>query len=213
MAQLAAELLGLELDLVRFDLGDSDMPESPQAGGSGPDRRARVRGRRRLQATARSGSTRRWRRGPDAWGARRSPCRRPPRVRDAELLARTGWRADADGESPPEGARHGPAGAFGAKFVEVHSTGTRPAAGAARGLGDRRRPDPQREDARARSSVGPSADRHGVVRGDVHRRRHRPDRERHPRRLPGRGERRRARRSRSSSSASPDRCTPTGPRA
>jgi xanthine dehydrogenase YagR molybdenum-binding subunit len=35
MAQLAAEALGLAVDQVRFDLGDSDMPESPQAGGSG----------------------------------------------------------------------------------------------------------------------------------------------------------------------------------
>jgi CO/xanthine dehydrogenase Mo-binding subunit len=35
MAQLAAETLALPLEHVRFDLGDSDMPESPQAGGSG----------------------------------------------------------------------------------------------------------------------------------------------------------------------------------
>jgi CO/xanthine dehydrogenase Mo-binding subunit len=35
MTQLSAELLGLDLDQVRFDLGDSDMPMSPQAGGSG----------------------------------------------------------------------------------------------------------------------------------------------------------------------------------
>jgi xanthine dehydrogenase YagR molybdenum-binding subunit len=35
MTQLAAELLGLELGKVRFDLGDSDMPYAPQAGGSG----------------------------------------------------------------------------------------------------------------------------------------------------------------------------------
>ncbi|MFD4723236.1 xanthine dehydrogenase family protein molybdopterin-binding subunit [Streptomyces sp. NPDC058423] len=35
MAQLAAELLGLDVTRVRFDLGDSDMPYSPQAGGSG----------------------------------------------------------------------------------------------------------------------------------------------------------------------------------
>ncbi|MFI9810414.1 xanthine dehydrogenase family protein molybdopterin-binding subunit [Streptomyces sp. NPDC052301] len=35
MAQLAAEELGLPLDLVRFDLGDSDMPNSMMAGGSG----------------------------------------------------------------------------------------------------------------------------------------------------------------------------------
>jgi xanthine dehydrogenase YagR molybdenum-binding subunit len=35
MAQLSADLLGLDLDQVRFDLGDSDMPMSPQAGGSG----------------------------------------------------------------------------------------------------------------------------------------------------------------------------------
>ncbi|MFD0149496.1 xanthine dehydrogenase family protein molybdopterin-binding subunit [Streptomyces sp. NPDC127132] len=35
MTQLAAELLGLDVPRVRFDLGDSDMPYSPQAGGSG----------------------------------------------------------------------------------------------------------------------------------------------------------------------------------
>lgn len=35
MTQLAAELLGLEISRVRFDLGDSDMPYAPQAGGSG----------------------------------------------------------------------------------------------------------------------------------------------------------------------------------
>jgi CO/xanthine dehydrogenase Mo-binding subunit len=35
MTQLSAESLGLALDQVRFDLGDSDMPIAPQAGGSG----------------------------------------------------------------------------------------------------------------------------------------------------------------------------------
>jgi CO/xanthine dehydrogenase Mo-binding subunit len=35
MTQLSAELLGLGLDQVRFDLGDTDMPMAPQAGGSG----------------------------------------------------------------------------------------------------------------------------------------------------------------------------------
>ncbi|MGP3952399.1 xanthine dehydrogenase family protein molybdopterin-binding subunit [Streptomyces sp. 7N604] len=35
MAQLSAELLGLGMDKVRFQLGDSDMPQAPQAGGSG----------------------------------------------------------------------------------------------------------------------------------------------------------------------------------
>lgn len=35
MTQLSSELLGLGLDRVRFDLGDSDMPMAPQAGGSG----------------------------------------------------------------------------------------------------------------------------------------------------------------------------------
>jgi xanthine dehydrogenase YagR molybdenum-binding subunit len=35
MTQLSAELLGLELDQVRFDLGDSDLPMAPAAGGSG----------------------------------------------------------------------------------------------------------------------------------------------------------------------------------
>ncbi|MFJ9850576.1 xanthine dehydrogenase family protein molybdopterin-binding subunit [Streptomyces sp. NPDC101150] len=35
MTQLSAECLGLALERVRFDLGDSDMPFAPQAGGSG----------------------------------------------------------------------------------------------------------------------------------------------------------------------------------
>ncbi|RSM93726.1 xanthine dehydrogenase family protein molybdopterin-binding subunit [Streptomyces sp. WAC 01325] len=35
MTQLSAQYLGLPLDRVRFDLGDSDMPAAPQAGGSG----------------------------------------------------------------------------------------------------------------------------------------------------------------------------------
>ncbi|MFF0431729.1 xanthine dehydrogenase family protein molybdopterin-binding subunit [Streptomyces sp. NPDC004327] len=35
MTQLAAERLGLDVSRVRFDLGDSDMPYAPQAGGSG----------------------------------------------------------------------------------------------------------------------------------------------------------------------------------
>ncbi len=35
MTQLSAELLGLPLDRVRFELGDSDLPKAPQAGGSG----------------------------------------------------------------------------------------------------------------------------------------------------------------------------------
>lgn len=35
MTQLSAEYLGLALDRVRFDLGDSDLPTAPQAGGSG----------------------------------------------------------------------------------------------------------------------------------------------------------------------------------
>jgi xanthine dehydrogenase YagR molybdenum-binding subunit len=35
MTQVAAAVLGLPLGQVRFDLGDSEMPMSPQAGGSG----------------------------------------------------------------------------------------------------------------------------------------------------------------------------------
>lgn len=35
MTQVSADALGIPLDRVRFDLGDSDMPHSPQAGGSG----------------------------------------------------------------------------------------------------------------------------------------------------------------------------------
>jgi CO/xanthine dehydrogenase Mo-binding subunit len=35
MTQLAAQLLGLDLNQVHFDLGDTTLPMSPQAGGSG----------------------------------------------------------------------------------------------------------------------------------------------------------------------------------
>jgi xanthine dehydrogenase YagR molybdenum-binding subunit len=35
MTQLSAQLLGLPLERVRFDLGDTDLPKAPQAGGSG----------------------------------------------------------------------------------------------------------------------------------------------------------------------------------
>lgn len=35
MTQLSAQLLGLPLERVRFDLGDTDLPKAPMAGGSG----------------------------------------------------------------------------------------------------------------------------------------------------------------------------------
>jgi CO/xanthine dehydrogenase Mo-binding subunit len=135
MTQLSAELLGLGLDQVRFDLGDTDMPMAPQAGGSG--------------LTAALGSA--------VYAACRqlvrafldtvkddpdSPLRGcgldEVRVADGrihrtdnpeqgeaytDILARHGLdelTADGDSAPPrPQDVGMAPAGAFGAKFVEV----------------------------------------------------------------------------------------------
>ncbi|MFD0312914.1 xanthine dehydrogenase family protein molybdopterin-binding subunit [Streptomyces flavalbus] len=135
MTQLAAELLGLDVGRVRFDLGDSDMPYAPQAGGSG------LTG---ALANAVHGACRRLVQEflDVVAGDEASPLRgallddvtvtdgRVHRVGDVaagesygEILARHGLEElSADGRStPPRSEELGMAvaGAFGAKFVEV----------------------------------------------------------------------------------------------
>ncbi|MBD0424731.1 xanthine dehydrogenase family protein molybdopterin-binding subunit [Streptomyces sp. TRM S81-3] len=135
MTQLAAELLGLDVSQVRFDLGDSDMPYSPQAGGSGLTgalgNAVHTACRRLVQEFL-----------DVVAGDAGSPLRgcllddvtvgdgRIHRVDDpaqgesyADILARHGLEElSADGRSTPprsEDLGMAPAGAFGAKFVEV----------------------------------------------------------------------------------------------
>jgi xanthine dehydrogenase YagR molybdenum-binding subunit len=133
MTQVAAAVLGLPLGQVRFDLGDSEMPMSPQAGGSGLTgalgSAVYAACRRLVQAfldvvhdDADSPL-----RGCDlddvTTAAGRIHHRADPRHGEAytAILDRHGLDAlTADGDSTPgqiPGAS--PAGAFGAKFVEV----------------------------------------------------------------------------------------------
>ncbi|MFS8201654.1 xanthine dehydrogenase family protein molybdopterin-binding subunit [Streptomyces sp. CWNU-52B] len=135
MAQLAAELLGLDISRVRFDLGDSDMPYSPPAGGSGltgalsnavhascdrllgefldtvrDDARSPLRGVSPAEVTVTDG---------------RIHLRDDPRRGESyqDILTRHGLEElSADGRSTPPRADDlgmAIAGAFGAKFVEV----------------------------------------------------------------------------------------------
>lgn len=135
MTQLAAELLGLDTSRVRFDLGDSDMPYSPQAGGSGltgalgnavhaacrrlvreflelvrDDMDSPLRGAALDEVTVSEG---------------RIPRTGVPELGESytDILARHGLEElSADGRStPPQSEELGKAiaGAFGAKFVEV----------------------------------------------------------------------------------------------
>ncbi|MEV6781270.1 xanthine dehydrogenase family protein molybdopterin-binding subunit [Streptomyces sp. NPDC051098] len=135
MTQLAAELLGLEVGKVRFDLGDSDMPYAPQAGGSGltgalanavhaacgkliqefldvvrDDDDSPLRGVSAEGVTV-SGGRLHQTSAPDQGEAY------------ADILARHGLEElSADGRStPPDPQKIGmaTAGAFGAKFVEI----------------------------------------------------------------------------------------------
>ncbi|MFK0064049.1 xanthine dehydrogenase family protein molybdopterin-binding subunit [Streptomyces werraensis] len=135
MTQLAAECLGLDLNRVRFDLGDSDMPYSPQAGGSGltgalanavhmacgnlvkefldivrDDDASPLRGAAAHEVTASGGRVHRTD-APDQGEAY------------TDILDRHGLEElSADGRStPPDPQKIGmaTAGAFGAKFVEV----------------------------------------------------------------------------------------------
>ncbi|MBQ1091937.1 xanthine dehydrogenase family protein molybdopterin-binding subunit [Streptomyces sp. B93] len=135
MTQLAAELLGLDVGRVRFDLGDSDMPYSPQAGGSGltgalanavhtacrnlvrefldvvrDDEASPLRGAAPEDVTVTDGRIHRV--GSPEQGESYT-----------DILARHGLEElSADGRStPPQAEEIGMAtsGAFGAKFVEV----------------------------------------------------------------------------------------------
>ncbi|MFK4148899.1 xanthine dehydrogenase family protein molybdopterin-binding subunit [Streptomyces sp. NPDC004065] len=135
VTQLAAELLGLEPGRVRVGLGDSDMPYAPQAGGSGltgalanavhaacgnlvkelldvvrDDEASPLRGAAPEDVAVGAGGLHRVD-DPDRAEAY------------TDILARHGLEElGADGRStPPEPERIGmaPAGAFGAKFVEV----------------------------------------------------------------------------------------------
>lgn len=135
MTQLAAGLLGLETDRVRFDLGDSDMPYAPQAGGSGltgalanavhtacrrlvrefldvvaDDPASPLRGAAPGDVTVSGGRLQRT--GDTAAGES-----------FVDILARHGLEElSADGRSTPprsEDLGMALAGAFGAKFVEV----------------------------------------------------------------------------------------------
>jgi xanthine dehydrogenase YagR molybdenum-binding subunit len=136
MTQLSAELLGLGLDQVRFELGDTDLPMSPQAGGSGltaalgnavyatcrqllqaflgtiaNDPGSPLRGCRLDQVTATDGRIHRADH-PDQGEAY------------TDILTRHGLtELTADGAAAPakpEDLGLAPAGPFAAKFVEVH---------------------------------------------------------------------------------------------
>ncbi|HYZ00794.1 MAG TPA: xanthine dehydrogenase family protein molybdopterin-binding subunit, partial [Candidatus Binatia bacterium] len=137
IAQLAADRLGLDPGQVRFELGDTDLPPAPQAGGSGltgalgaavhaacgqlvqafldavaDDPDSPLEGCGRLEdVTLGDGLIRR----ADDRGRSESY---------VDVLRRRGLdRLTADGESEPPRAQDlgvQPAGAFGAKFVEVH---------------------------------------------------------------------------------------------
>jgi CO/xanthine dehydrogenase Mo-binding subunit len=133
MQQLSAQLLGLAVGQVRFDLGDSDMPWSPAAGGSGlttslgtaVEAACRAVLERFLDAVADDADS------PlqgctfdDVTAARGRIHRRDdPDAGEAytDILARHGLdELTADGESnPPDPERMARSGPFAAKFVEV----------------------------------------------------------------------------------------------
>jgi xanthine dehydrogenase YagR molybdenum-binding subunit len=136
MTQLSAGALGLGLDRVRFDLGDTDMPMSPQAGGSGltaalgnavyvacrqliqafldtvaDDRGSPLRACRLTDVTVADGRIHRT--GNPEHGEAYT-----------DILARhklDNLTADGDSAPPrPEDVGMAPAPPFAAKFVEVH---------------------------------------------------------------------------------------------
>ncbi|MFD4661142.1 xanthine dehydrogenase family protein molybdopterin-binding subunit [Kitasatospora sp. NPDC058444] len=135
MTQLAAGLLGLEVDRVRFDLGDSDMPYAPQAGGSGltgalanaVHTACRRLVREFLDVVADDpASPLRWAAPGDVTvtGGRLHRTGDTARGESfVDILARHGLEElSADGRSTPprsEDLGMALAGAFGAKFVEV----------------------------------------------------------------------------------------------
>jgi xanthine dehydrogenase YagR molybdenum-binding subunit len=135
MTQLSAELLGLRLDQVRFDLGDTDMPMAPVQGGSGLTAAlgsaVQAACRKVIQAFLDTiaddpGSPLRGCRLGDvtAAGGRIHHISEPARGEAyTDILARHGLdelTADGDSAPPtPEDVGMAPAGAFGAQFVEV----------------------------------------------------------------------------------------------
>lgn len=134
MTQIAADALGLPVDQVTFDLGDTNMPEAPVSGGSqttasvGPAVHVAAGAvRDKLIALAVAdpksplhGAAPADIAGADGWLAHRSDAAR--RDRFSSIIARNGGQAvSADSESAPgdekkQYAMH----AFGAVFVEVH---------------------------------------------------------------------------------------------
>ncbi|WP_329033603.1 xanthine dehydrogenase family protein molybdopterin-binding subunit [Streptomyces sp. NBC_01725] len=135
MTQVSAEHLGLPLGVVRFDLGDSDMPAAPQAGGSGltgslgnavVDACGRLV-RRFAELAAEDGESPLHGVPPEAVTAgdgrvhvKGEPSRGESYI---DILSRHGLaELSADGSSTPaspEDLGMAPSGAFGAKFVEV----------------------------------------------------------------------------------------------
>jgi xanthine dehydrogenase YagR molybdenum-binding subunit len=135
MTQLAADLLGLDTARVRFDLGDSDMPYSPQAGGSGltgslgnaVHSACRRLVREFLDLVRDDDASPLRGAGPDDVAVSEGRLHRVGSPEQGEsytdILARHGLEElGADGRSTPprpEELGMAPAGAFGAKFVEV----------------------------------------------------------------------------------------------
>jgi xanthine dehydrogenase YagR molybdenum-binding subunit len=136
MTQLSAELLGLGLDRVQFDLGDSDLPMAPQAGGSGLTRAVGSA----VYAACRQLVQQFLDLASDDAGSPLRGCQladvtvadgRVQRIDDpgrgdsyADILARHGLaELTADGDSAPPSPQDvgmAPVGAVAAKFVEVH---------------------------------------------------------------------------------------------
>ncbi|MEU6339805.1 xanthine dehydrogenase family protein molybdopterin-binding subunit [Streptomyces sp. NPDC046977] len=135
MAQLSAEELGLPLEKVRFDLGDSDMPDSMMAGGSGLTgalgnavHDACRRLLRSFAELAREDDESPLKGvNPDdveCGDGRVFPAGRPDRGESyVDILARHGLPqlTATGGSTPPVAEELGmsPAGAYGAKFAEV----------------------------------------------------------------------------------------------
>jgi CO/xanthine dehydrogenase Mo-binding subunit len=133
MQQLSAELLGLDLDRIRFRLGDSDLPWSPAAGGSGlttslgtaVQAACRAVVERFLDLVGDDADSPLQGCGFDdvAVDGARIHRRNDPEGGEAytDILARHGLdELTADGESTPPDATHvARAGPFAAKFVEV----------------------------------------------------------------------------------------------
>ena len=208
--QVTAELLGLDIDQVQVEIGDSDLPFAPYSGGSGmatslsgaiqdavgklvrafldvvaDDESSPLRGRRADEVTTTKG-------GIHVAGA--------PSIGEtyADILARHGLpEITADGERNPRanGANEPPSGSFAARFAEVRvdpDLGT--AARHQDRVGPRRGPHPQRE-----TGAQPDDRRrgHGHRNDDARRDRLRPRDRSHRqcdlRRLPDSGQRGRAR--------------------